>query len=545
MSIGASVLLIIIVGAVAWVVFFSDSEPDDDFTLELLAADPVRYDRTVLPRLDCPNGRGASPLLDVEHELGVTSVGAGYASGQVAAFTMSVTADQTTDPLELSLTPGAALSQGLDCVFVDPTDRSAVERNGGTNARATWNEGADGGIVSISGLEAGETAIVEIWGVVNADPEEARLPILLSATGADEGVLANVTVLNFSSALQGTGDVPEMELSIDGPTKPLAAGNRVKHKVTLANSSLSAPASFAVLTGSVDNGGIVDSVELVDTEGTKTKCDDDGATYSCNLGFVDAEETIVFEVVLGADQAALTNDGPRRAASDCSTPLPHICHEVEFTQTGSFSPARASDEKSVTITTQQVFLASVEHDPPTAYVGGSIDLTLTLAVSDGRSRAEDPEIRLEACNNGAVRYVNGDDGDFILTPDERWEYACRADDLEGPLTIATVSASDGAKQINETFTVTLDVINPHMSTETIPVVTGSAWDLINDGDQAIENIQLNSDTEGCDVNIDAGDELSRGVLEVNEVWNLRCDVENANLIVFGFDPLGESLSSIE
>lgn len=542
-SIGATVLLVIIASIAAWFAFLSDSEPDDEFALELLAADPVRFERTVLSKLKCPDGRGESPLADVEHELGVPSVRSGYASGQVAAFTLSITADATLDPLELSIEHGKGLNRGLDCVFVDPSDRAAVERNGGTDATAQW---VDDATLKITGLEAGETAIVEIWGVVTADHAEPQLPLLLAASGASAEVLANQTVINFTSTLQGTGDVPEMNLAIDGPSKPIKAGSRVTHTVTLTNESLSAPASFAVMTGTIDNEGVIDSVKVFDDEGTRSKCEVDPTAYTCDLGFVNPEESIVLKVVLGADQASLNDSSPRRVTSDCSTPLPHVCHEVEFTQSGSFSPARADDEKSVVITTEQVFLASVEHDPPTAYVGTSIELSLILAVSDGESRIDELKVGLDVCDGGDLRYISGDsDGNFILSPDERWEYACRADDLSGATAVATINATDGPKSINEFLTVTLDVINPHMSTMNIPVVTGSAWDLINDGDQPITNLLIESTIEGCDVTVDAGDELTLGVLDVDEVWNLRCEVANADLAVFGKDPLGGSLSDNE
>ncbi len=542
-GVAVGVLLLIAAAVATWLLVFNDGDDPDDVTLELLAADPQRHVRGVLEEFDCPAGRGDSPIVDADHDLGVRAVRSGYANGQIAVFTLQISAEVSVDRLELPVTHGDTFAQGIVCAFVDTSERATLESTSGSEATAVWSATGDAaGTLAIEGLEAGEVAVIEIWAVVEADREKSNIPLMLTVD-SEESVKSNSDALDFSPSVQNTSDSPEISLVIEPDRKSIAAGERVDHTVTVENRSSSAAANFAVVEGLVDNGGVIDAIEVTDTEGSTTECDTTPASYTCDLGFLNPGEVVSFVVTLGADQASLPESRtPRPSTSDCATQTPHVCHEVDFTQTGSFAPARAGDERKVTITTSETFLATVEHDPETAYIGGSLILDISVAVSDNESRAGDVVVTVEACNNGVTRYDRGDDGpnnepDFLLGPNEIWHYECRADNVTSATTFAVVNSTIGAEPVEEILALNLNIVNPSMSIEAVAAVDGSAWNVSNDGDQPIDDVDLDSATEGCTAEVEDGDEGMAGVLEVGEVWYVTCAVQDAQLRAFGFDPL--------
>lgn len=163
------------------------------FSIDYKAANPALYGPAFPSSTACPGGeRVSNPLPDAQHATGVESLTPDDMElGQIVAFEFEIAVSSTapagssiqfTGGWETVTSPASTFGYDgaflIYCVFVDPADAAAA--GGDTDASASVvSEALVGteiqGTFLVSGLDPGETVVVEVWLVLDSSiPPDAQ-----------------------------------------------------------------------------------------------------------------------------------------------------------------------------------------------------------------------------------------------------------------------------------------------------------------------------------------------------------------------------------
>ncbi|NTU84604.1 MAG: DUF11 domain-containing protein [Chloroflexales bacterium] len=272
-------------------------------------------------------GRAASPLADAVFGSPRDSVESlapsDMALGQIVPFEVKVSVSGSTAPENGTIqfspywlaktTSGANFgyepSYGVYCAFVDSADAASVDPAanakvdsfGYSIAETGTNDEQIQGTIQVSGLDSGDTVIVEIWVVL-------KNSIPVGSTGnVQSGLLSAGTVVNgaISSTINtGNQTVPllrvqeffssKADLSVtkgDGQSDPATPGGTIQYQITVVNRSTTTYANGIVVTDQLDP-----NTSYLSASGAS--CLPSGSVITCTVGSLapGATQTILLTV---------------------------------------------------------------------------------------------------------------------------------------------------------------------------------------------------------------------------------------------------------
>lgn len=545
-----AVAALVAAAVVAVAVLGGDDDEPRGYTAELLATDPLLVEHTVVERLTCPDGRGESPLANADHAQGRQVVEAGYATGQLAPFTLRLDADPAlTEPavLVFDATLSDSLVEGVQCAFVDTADPAAAERRDAVPATVRWDPDAD--TLTVDGVDAGETVVVELWATLAPPPgvpEPDRTRLSMDLVPRPE-LPVEAVALAFDVDFRRGGlsdDQPTVVVSSAQPSVGL--DEQATQTVVVTNTSSVEPLSAAVITGSLDMNATIVDLAVVDDTAASTTCTTDATSYTCDAVFLAPEETIELTITLRTTAADLP-EGFTTIGGSCDDRVPRVCHEAELQYLDTFDVATVSADAQVTVVssgdTFNVFVLS--QDPEQARVGSPISLELSVALTDPNRQADTVQLESSVCDQPPAILRGDIDDDLVMGGDEVWVYGCASLELSATSTLTVVKAEiDDSVEVQEATELQLQAIDPSMELRLIPVVRGTVWELENMGDVPLTDVVLQPSAEStCTPAFDAGDDNADGVLDPGEVWEFSCDQAGGDAIAYASDPFGSSVQA--
>ncbi|ELS03018.1 conserved repeat protein, partial [Xenococcus sp. PCC 7305] len=323
------------------------------YDIDFRASDPTSYSNLVPAQLPPINGGTAADPLDPPPGEGtddassadvVTSLAPDdLGLGQIVAFQFIITVDGDTSPengvIELLAGWNAETTNGGDFgydetfliygAFIDTSDPAHIDGNADGNGAATvaiTNEalipngsttGADEirGTFEVSGLDDGDTVVLEVWVVLEdtippgtGGTVQSRL---IDAETADGDAISTgnqtnplLRVFRFFNA--------EADIAVtktDDPD-PVGLGDTLTYFIEVTNNSTDTVANGVTLTDVLDpNTTFVQIASVIDTEGvitTPADFSEAGGTITGDLGFLVPGETVIIEVEVTVNDDAPT-----------------------------------------------------------------------------------------------------------------------------------------------------------------------------------------------------------------------------------------------
>ncbi|MCU1677737.1 MAG: hypothetical protein JWM93_2495, partial [Frankiales bacterium] len=281
------------------------------------------------------------------------------ALGQIVPFELVVDVSTTpsgpltVEPYWLTKTTsggdfGFDPAYGVACAFVDTADAGTTDP--GADARVSGYSSSTGdvgtsneeirGAISVSGLQAGDRVVVELWVVLKSTIASGVTGNVQSGlTRAYEGPLANVVNTGnqtipllrpqeFSSA---SADVSVTKT--DGPD-PVQQGGALAYILQVKNTSADTIASGVVVTDTLAPGTTFVSA-------TGAICSASAGTVTCAVGFVEPGATKTITLATTVAPTATTTSDPSTnpesgfAGTTCPTTGVDLCNRVSVAATTS------------------------------------------------------------------------------------------------------------------------------------------------------------------------------------------------------------------
>ncbi len=541
--IGAAVLGVGAVGILA--LTGDDSSGTTDDALQVHVADPLLYDHTALDRVTCPDGRGASPIADTDHDRGVSLADSGFAEGQVVVLTVAVTGPSgaTGDTVGWNITSSDALSGGIACAFVDDSDPVLLESPDGTDAAA----GIDGDLLELTGLDDAETVVIELWSVLAADDRnDATVSLTLAPVMAAPGEdpLVGGGALAFSTDIARSnrgGDDPTIEVT--SPDANVRLESQLTSTVTFSNPSDVEPLSRVTLTGTVGDNATVTDLVVTDLLGSLTSCTTTGGSYECEVGFLAPEEIVAVTVTATAMSTDLPEGEIVTPGSACTNRQPRVCHRSELTYLDALDTSSVDSEAQVPIISGVTFTVLLEADEPGHRTGDPVDFEIRVSLNLPDSTADSVAVTTDVCDQPSSLGRGDIDDDRTMEAGEVWTFICSTESL--PLATALISViaeiDDRGELVEEQYPLEFEAYDAQMQLTLVPVVDGTSWNLTNTGTSPLTQVELRpiADTD-CEPQLGPngnGDE----VLDPAEVWEWFCEGTDAVATATAFDQFGSVL----
>ncbi len=333
------------------------------YSLDWTAADPAVNKAPYLPTytkvppssLACPTpsgsvGRAADPLANAVFGNPKDSVESlappSMALGQIVPFEVKISVKGSTAPENgvITFTPYwlTKTSSGQDfgydpayevyCAFVDTADAAAVDP--GSNAKVgSWtdtvvNNGTSNeqiqGTFTVSGLDDGDTVIVEIWVVLKST-------IPAGATGNVQTGLLDAKTASGDTINTGNQTVPllrvqeffssDADISVtksDSPD-PVTQGQQLTYAINVKNNSTTVVANGVVATDTLDP-----NTTFVSASGAA--CSASGQTVTCNVGALSPLQSTTIYLIVNVAATAPTASTVQTGA--CTVGQTDLCNKV-------------------------------------------------------------------------------------------------------------------------------------------------------------------------------------------------------------------------
>ena len=473
----------------------------DDYKIEYAAAKPTSYLRLTPGQLPCPSIGGGSlsdPLnppqsQGIDHAKYGTLVSdrveslspADLGFGQVVAFEAKVCAKSQIDPN----TEGGALSfsakydfktsandafgydenYGVYCAFIDKSDPANANLDGNENVTYTSVQSANkfNGNFTVTGLEANDCAVVEIWvalqdtqevgmsGVVNSSIESAQTISGSAISGADLDT-ANIP-LQAGQFISTYADVKITK--VDSPD-PVTYLGTLQYQVDFTNLSSTVVANTVGLVDFIDFNTTYQSVSILDSQGAPTTClffppyQAISGWLTCDLNYLNPLEKVSLIInvkvtspmdvtnvtpVSGVPYKGIGGPGPTCPADAdiCNYAVAATYNDNIFTNNKIYQPTAVLvvvDQPGLSIDKQASSISVDANDVVTySYLvknTGNVNLS-SVAVTDDKCS---PAQFLEEVSGNA---------DAVFNPNETWKFTCSMVLTQTTTNMAYASALDG------------------------------------------------------------------------------------------------------
>ena len=529
------------------------------YSLNYQAANPQNYDRKNPSQVGCPvpgGGSAADPIVGANFGSSLNSLApASMALGQIVPYELKVSVSGSTSPengiinttlkWDTETTSGRAF--GYDpayqvyCAFVDSADAANANLDGNENVSYTSQIDATGriqGNFNISGLNDGDTVIVEIWVVLkNTIPSDANGNVQSNVESAQTGAGDNISVGNQTIPLlkvqeffSSSADVQVQKIDAPDPAELLS---NITYTVEVSNLSSNTVANNVIATDTLDSDTVFVSVSVLDTEGAASSCDHDGSlsggVVTCDLDFLNPMETVKITIVATVKiDAALGTGG----TGSCVGSEP-ICNNVSVAALNDNNLENNSASQPTGVVAAGPYGAlHVDKVPDVNALRSSGQVTYSYAVTNsGVGNISNVTLSDDKCT--PVTYLNGDvNQDELLQPNETWNYSCTTTLTQTTTNTVTANGTDVISEIplESVDTATVIVIHPAIqlvkSASASEVVAGSsvtyAFVVTNIGDDALTQVSVTD--PNCSPITFESELLGDGdsILEPTEQWRYIC-----------------------
>ena len=392
------------------------------YSLNFTAADPKINNAPYLPtytkvkpsQMACPTpsgsaGRAADPLTHAVFGNPKDSVESlappDMALGQIVPFEVKIAVSGSTTPENgvILFTPYwlTKVTSGGDfgydpayevyCAFVDTADAATVDP--GANAKVdSWtdtvlNVGTSNeqiqGTFQISGLDSGDSVIVEIWVVLKSIiPAGISGNVQSGMGGAQTAAGATINTGNQTVPLLQVGSffTADADVSVtksDTPD-PVTQGQPLTYNLTVTNSSTTIVANGVVVTDNLDPS----TTFVSGTWPGGGTCTAASGVVTCNLGALAPQQSVTITIVTNVSATAPTTitTGTNPATGTCTAGSADLCNRVSVTAiTDDPNTANNSDSEPTNVLSSFVPAPGITinkttngSDGPTIPVGSAV-----------------------------------------------------------------------------------------------------------------------------------------------------------------------------
>lgn len=369
-------------GSISGTATTSFTDAAGSYTLKWYAADPDVNRAPYLPTYHkvlpgalapYPVDRANDPLKDaVAYGPTATSLDAvtsvspkSMALGQVVPFELEIKVSGSTTPENgvITISPDwlakttsggdfgfDPVSYGLIAAFVDYGDVGSVDPLGNaTVSRFSWSRAGAGtnndrvvGNITVTGLDNGDTIIVELWVVLKSSipsgvSGNVQTSLVSANTGPTLGGGSTINTGNQTVPLLRANDFfsAQADLSLtksDNPD-PVLAGRNLTYTLVITNKSTTTVANSVMVTDTLDANTV-----FVSGSWPGGTCTAAANVVTCNLGALEPLQTVTVTVVVTVPTTApAMNDpsgNPETGTCTAAGPGIDLCNRVSVTQIG-------------------------------------------------------------------------------------------------------------------------------------------------------------------------------------------------------------------
>lgn len=558
------------------------------FNLNFQVANPENFNRVTPSQLNCPTpggGTASNPIVGADFASSLNSYSSSALGlGQIVPFQVKIKVDGDTTAENGTITSsmqwntktssnknfGYDATHGVYCAFIDTGDSSNVGLDGNENvsfASSITGGGDIQGDFTLSGLNDGDTVVLEIWVVLqNQFPSDANGVVLASLgdtqTSLQEPInTGNQTVplTNVQEFRTSTADIVVQK--VDAPD-PVDALGTLSYILSISNLSPNTVSNLVVLTDTLDPNTQFVSTAVADSFGSLTTCSHSGepagGTVTCIAGFLNPLEAVKIRIVVNVLPSAGFGTGGTGPCSGTES----LCNNVSVASLNDDNQTNNSTSQPTAVIGEGPHSALiVDKVPDVTAIRNSGQVIYSYAVAGLFATSEDQIQDVSATDDkcSPVTFVNGDtNNNNFIDPGETWNYQCTTTLTQTTTNIVTVTASDAqtAIPLESTDSATVTVINPAMSLlKTVDqnlVEPGTlviySFDVTNTGDDNIAGLSID-DPNCTPIVFDSflsGDDDS--LFEPSEMWRYTCsktitETTVNTAIARGFDSLQGEVSS--
>ena len=542
-----AIAAVLVIGCVA---LFLGGGSSDDYTLDLSVVEPELSDLTTPDHVVCPAvGSAPSPLPNSGATIDQGRVdGSLFASEAIVAWNLAVTStaspDAPTPQFLVEFNDAIDESQGVLCAFVssdDPATVSVDEQNAAVDWVGEVDDESFNGTLSVSGVAAGETAVVQLWTLI--DPVAGNQPSLRTRVNPELGTSSNGATrsvrTSFKQPVEPTDGTLELRV-VDGDAE-LNAGGTVSATWTVANTTADRVFDFVDVSGGFEGDVELEDVSVViDEDGTTTTCTTANDTFACDLGFMKPGEVVVIQA------SGLIADNPESfytgISGECSTGGQDVCTIGSLGYLGQFDRNQIDVSEASDVAQDGDLSVVVFSDPEIGYLNRP--LTLQVVMTSSVESVSIDSIELTGCPDDELDLVSGDlNGDSRLDRSEVWQFSClaRLSAVDGQVTVLGTTAEGGPAQILAPFEI--ELISPGVRLVREDNEDNTKFTVQNLGDVELSELAVTS--SGCDPVFTDGDTDADNAVDPGEEWEFFCQVDTAPGRVFAVDELGGVVTATE
>lgn len=458
---------------------------------------------------------------------------------------------QTSFPLATARIAGFDGERAVVCAFVDGSDPTTDEQTAATPATVTIAplpvaRDALRTRFSVSGLDPGETVVVEVWLVAPAGlPTETATLEATIDTAAARGQSIDIATKSarFRLAYFDRSEPPDLDLVVTD-TAPAGSTqtNEVTYTIDITNTAKAALAPLGRLDAFIDPATRLVELTVDDEEGFKPKCDPTAGGFACALGFLNAGE----KITVTARVAVAPNAERRWTKTDpgCQGAQYDICLQAVATwKRSATEDGTVRIEKPTDLPTEaKLTISKLAPRASFAYPGSTVAFTYAVTNTGAGALAK---VRVSDSGCVDVKASVGDaNANGLLDPGENWIFVCSVAQISEALatTDSRVDAVDNAGQAQTaTARTRIELITPKLA---VAVTTTGRDDkareilVTNTGNAPLDNIAVA--TTNCSNVLRAPGETSTR-LASGERWTFHCQPDSPASAVaaraYGTDPL--------
>jgi uncharacterized repeat protein (TIGR01451 family) len=354
----------------AFVVVQPVSAAAGSYSLSWGAADPELNQGPFLPTytkvtpaiLPCPatsgsTGRASDPLANAVYGKPRDAVSSlapdGLGLGQIVPFEVQIEVSGSTAPENgvIQLTNewlakttnggnfGYDPAYGVYCAFVDPADPASVDP--GNNAKVdsftstTLGSGSNNeriqGALQISGLDNGDTVIVEIWVVLKSTiptgtSGNVQSEFVSAATGSGDSINIGSEIIPLRNVNTFFSTIADVAITKSDNPDPVIRGQSLTYTLNVRNNSSTYAASGVVVRDTLDP-----NTTFVAGTWPGGVCTAAAGVVTCNIGLLDRNQAVAITVVVNVSTTAPTAGTVQTGACTVGQTGVDLCNRVSVT----------------------------------------------------------------------------------------------------------------------------------------------------------------------------------------------------------------------